>query len=125
MLHVIYKFRFLLYIHYISIICSNIMTNSCVTFCVFLHSNLVLDNLDKTSLRQVQDLLLNACKNSETTQFHSLDIHMLSFHRMTHLVHSSTMFYYRAVGSILKPVRLFSSVGMTLNLIIEEVVFLV
>ena len=32
---------------------------------------------------------------------------------------------YRAVGSILKPVRLFSSIGMTLNLIIEEVVILV
>ena len=32
---------------------------------------------------------------------------------------------HRAVGSILKPVRLFSSIGMTLNLIIEEVVFLV
>ena len=31
----------------------------------------------------------------------------------------------RAVGSILKPVRLFSLIGMTLNLIIEEVVFLV
>ena len=31
----------------------------------------------------------------------------------------------RAVGSILKPVRPFSSVGMTLNLIIEDVVFLV
>ena len=30
-----------------------------------------------------------------------------------------------AVGSILKPVRLLSSVGMTLNLIIEGTVFLV
>ena len=40
----------------------------------------------------------------------------------------SSIIYYtldRAVGSILKPVWLFSSIGMTLNLIIEEVVFLV
>ena len=35
------------------------------------------------------------------------------------------IYIYRAVGSILKPVWLFSSIDMTLNLIIEEVVFLV
>ena len=40
-------------------------------------------------------------------------------------IHDMSVLQSRAVGSILKPVRLFSSISMTLNLIIEEVVFLV
>ena len=53
----------------------------------------MFDNLDKTSLHRVQAPRLNLCMNSETTRLHNLDVHMQSFYRTTHLVHSSTMFF--------------------------------
>ena len=53
----------------------------------------MFDNLDKTSLCQVQAPQLNLRMNSETTQLHNLDVHVQSLYRTTHLVHSSTMFF--------------------------------